>query len=550
MADTKISALATASSLAAADLMVIVDDMATTPVSRSLRADALKTYIEDFGETPPYHAITAAETAAGVTPTDYSKEPGNVLRYGALNDGTDAATTTTAIQNAINILTDGGGGVVVIPAGRYACDPLTLKTGVILRGEGRAHRAFYAGDPTGTVLLIDVGAGESAITFEDTNRGMNGIEGMSIFNTGSVAFESIIKINGALHVSLTDVELGNTTATNEGIGLLLNNGTSGGSIYGNYRGIVTSSTLHTGLKLIDAANANSFVGCSFGGATYTMYVTSTTGTYAPKGNGFNGCAFESTYDNTIQDIAFISGADNLHGFANVTNAYIVKVILIEYCDGFSFNGCYFENGGTSGSYDDTVNGSYTIGSVIAVDPATATDAINVRWNGRLAGYIYDKGNNVEVGQLPNAMAYSTRKPIALIMRNSTATVIADSALTAVPYANDPSWHFNNPTEFAYNTSTGVLTFRQQGLYRIHANVFFPATIAAFSYLRANFNSGAVEYYGPAGNGATDETRSLSVDAIYDADVGDTMVIQMYQNSGSGVTLDATANYSHLSVIKL
>lgn len=66
---------------------------------------------------------TAAEIASGVTPTDYSY-PGdgdvayNVKRLGML-PAASAATNTTALQNAINVMDAAGGGIVFIPEGSY-----------------------------------------------------------------------------------------------------------------------------------------------------------------------------------------------------------------------------------------------------------------------------------------------------------------------------------------------------------------------------------------------------------------------------------------------
>jgi hypothetical protein len=69
------------------------------------------------------NATTSAETTAGVTPSDYSYPPLNVLRYGA--DPTGTADSTAAIQAAIdtaeaaNVINYAGGGRVHIPAGTY-----------------------------------------------------------------------------------------------------------------------------------------------------------------------------------------------------------------------------------------------------------------------------------------------------------------------------------------------------------------------------------------------------------------------------------------------
>ena len=102
-----------------------------------------------YGINTPFTttAITAAETAAGVTPTDYSYPPGNVMRYGAITDGTRTGTApnennegtdnTTAIQNAINVQdanVGGGGGQVFIPPGNFLVTSLTVPTSVQLMG--------------------------------------------------------------------------------------------------------------------------------------------------------------------------------------------------------------------------------------------------------------------------------------------------------------------------------------------------------------------------------------------------------------------------------
>lgn len=475
----------------------------------------------------------------------------NVKDYGAVGDG--VTDDTAAIQAAMSYLTSNTGGILYFPKGQYVSSSIELKSGVSLVGEGSAHHAFYvnpAYNKSGTVLLINAGVGQSCVFFEDSPRGMNSIEKMSIYNTGTTAFDSIVKVNGALHVSMQDVELGSLTKTlDQGIGLRLNRSASNNAcIYGNYSRIVTLDGLLTGLSLEDDANSNCFSGCSFGAAKYSMEAKAVATPSGPLGVSFNGCSFESNYDSTVQDIRYISGADNIHGFNAVDNVYIVSTILITHCDGLSFDGCYFENGGVSGTFNDGSNGTWQIAPVISVNPSSAENAINVRWNGRMAGYVFDKGNNIEFSQLPDHTTYNTSLPISFIRRNSTATVVPSAALTALTYVNIPSWHANNGTQFGYNNSTGALTFRQKGTYKIYAQIRFPNTAASFIYLRANINSGAKQYYGPSGVASGNTT--LSIDVIYHADVNDTLVIEMFQNSGGNVTVDASVDFSHMHVIKV
>jgi hypothetical protein len=81
-----------------------------------------------FGsQSQPNYAVTAAETAASVVPTNTAYPMGNILRYGAVSDwnwstlvGTASAANTTAINNAIKVLKYNGGGMLYVPAGAYS----------------------------------------------------------------------------------------------------------------------------------------------------------------------------------------------------------------------------------------------------------------------------------------------------------------------------------------------------------------------------------------------------------------------------------------------
>jgi parallel beta-helix repeat protein/putative cofactor-binding repeat protein len=87
--------------------------------------------------SPPCHAQTPAEAAAGITPSDYSHQPGNVLRYGA-NTSPGTTDMTAAIQAAINQAAHPGGAPAYVSAGTYhvASTPLNLSSNVRLHGDG------------------------------------------------------------------------------------------------------------------------------------------------------------------------------------------------------------------------------------------------------------------------------------------------------------------------------------------------------------------------------------------------------------------------------
>lgn len=85
----------------------------------------------------PYYATTAAETAAGVTPTNTAYPQGDVRRYGA--DPTGVLDSTIAIQDALNV-----GQAVYIPSGQYTISA-SLTNNV-------SNRRVYGDGPAVSVL--------------------------------------------------------------------------------------------------------------------------------------------------------------------------------------------------------------------------------------------------------------------------------------------------------------------------------------------------------------------------------------------------------------
>lgn len=88
-----------------------------------------------------YYARTAAEIAAGVTPTNYAYAPGDVRRYGA--DPTGVADSTTALQNCAN----GCGGVMTYPQGAtfLVSGQITTPANTVMYGNGSTINAPTTG---------------------------------------------------------------------------------------------------------------------------------------------------------------------------------------------------------------------------------------------------------------------------------------------------------------------------------------------------------------------------------------------------------------------
>lgn len=124
-------------------------------LSQSTFDALLPTTTASLPATQVEYGITAAEQAAGVTPTNLyipdHETTGGIFdpqRYGFVGDANATGSTgtddTTAIQNAINVANaaflsgsyGGAGGIVLIPAARFRYTGLIVKKGVSVEGMG------------------------------------------------------------------------------------------------------------------------------------------------------------------------------------------------------------------------------------------------------------------------------------------------------------------------------------------------------------------------------------------------------------------------------
>jgi hypothetical protein len=494
-----------------------------------------------------------------LTKVSYSMIKGaevNVLDFGAVGDG--VTDSVVAIQDAIDFAAANNGGIVFVPSGSYICSSgLILKRGVNLVGEGSAHHAFYTNPSylkTGTILLVTAPAAGDCIKFESNVKGHFGIYNMSIYDNGSAAIRSVCNISGILHPRLEDVEFA-CLNTARGTGLYISNEDAlppftgqATTIYGAFRNVVIGNVLD-GVSIFNDCNANAFFSGSIQGTRYCLYMT---GTYSvPLATSFTGVAFEAVYNAATQDIEYVPGANNIHGWVEKPNAYIVKFLEIQKARGTMFSGCYFENGNTPLTYNDGVNGTWDIASVVSLDPAVVitdidgTDFLACAWN----NYLYDKGIRTTADNLPSLSSYTTIKPAALVRRNTVAQIIPSAAYTAIEVTGQTPILADGAV-IDYDTTTKLATFRQQGIYLITATVYFENFAGAAAFLHARIVATGYTYQGPnVVKAAGTNDVAVTVTCLVEAIVNDTCALEVFQSSGVNQTVANGVSLTYLTIVK-
>jgi hypothetical protein len=227
--------------------------------------------------TAPCYPQTAAELAAGVTPSNTSYAPGNLLRYGANNTGSTPNSNTSALQNAIKCNT-----AVYAPTGTYifTSGATTTKSSITITGDNRGTTGtiFELRSSTTDDAVITFGAFVEFITIEKIQFSLSGTLAQYCLNFPQGVGDSVID---------DCLFLGNC---------------SGSSNTGSV-GIAMTASTKQGVRpydgdidIRDCWIADLYVGVALAGATTTVRITNCEFAGAPTpGNSYgvdmnSGCA--------------------------------------------------------------------------------------------------------------------------------------------------------------------------------------------------------------------------------------------------------------------
>ena len=112
-------------------------DLSKIPLASGATSALVANSVQAQTCTAPCYTRAAAETTAGVTPTNLSYPPGDIRRYGA--DSSGSADSPVALQNALNVAQ-----AVYFPAGLYSISA-ALTNGI-------SNRRIYGDGPSASTL--------------------------------------------------------------------------------------------------------------------------------------------------------------------------------------------------------------------------------------------------------------------------------------------------------------------------------------------------------------------------------------------------------------
>lgn len=287
-----------------------LDPQLRTDLADSTKGAALVAHPNGGGLTladAPAYERTPAEITAGVTPVDYRYPELDVRRYGK-NTTPGTTDMTTAIQNAVNVASQRGGGRVYLGVDDLLVTTISMKRGVTLVGEsadtgtGQVQTRIIQDDSHTSDAIIEfigtnsarlVGGGlENVVVYRrDTDAGTECVraEFCSFMNFVNVQFEGgetgLVLLEVWDTTFITPIFRNNETAL-----LITNNEAEGGTAFDNSNNLFfyhlnAESWTNTAIKITGSGTGSKqnhkiyFYGAKIEGAPDTDSFSGSTGVY-------------------------------------------------------------------------------------------------------------------------------------------------------------------------------------------------------------------------------------------------------------------------------
>lgn len=507
-----------------------------------------KVKLNDFIDVKDYGAVADGNMVAGGSPS-----------------GTDnLAAFNAAFADAIakNIF------VVRAVGFYYISGKLTLPRGVTLEGAGSVHLPLFlqGGFKRGTALLINGAIGNDCLAFEE-NAGHSKLKDIAVFNTNTNAIRSVISIVGHLYPRMINVEVASLRKTT-GSGIYMSPSTTGAlyeTLWGEFDNVVVNNTdvntanaacVKYGLYIYSTGvgytcNANSFKGGQYSGTSAALYMDGAGAGATTISCVFHGTKFDLNWDTSaLPVIQYQAAAKNVFGWLK-NNVYIFPIVYLKRASSTLFSGCYFEAAGMPGTYNDGVNGTFTILGTLWLDSSavTGTVADGCAWN---ACYLYD--NSVRCTVNPTTSGY---KHTSNFVTHGYVQLTTGGG-QSVPNTTWTKVLFNNirqgdDSNLEWDATNFKFKVRYAGVYLINSRIGFDGwvgtTAGAIRTHVDGLSSGTFSI--PGGEtGSSGIGVQVSVDQTLALNLfeGDNVWIEVFHAKGSNATL--FANECYFSMTKL
>lgn len=399
---------------------------------------------------------TTAESAASVTPTNYSYAPGNVLRYGA--DPTGVALSDTALASAVAQASQSSGAEVFIPGGLY-----TFNTGVVLNANGIKVRGSGMGlthlkANTGSISIFKVAQSNCTVESLTLDGGaQSSVDGLAL----APANESVTNVvNQNNFNTFRDIQIQNCNNGLRMRGGPTVAGTDSGCFYNMFYGVfqldcVRSVWMENSVNNGHGApNRCNFYGCRGGSSTTVC----NTGLQIDAGgtNSFFGVAYEGIANGTAPSTiptAVVIANFAASGVQNIDNHFYGCVMEANTLDLNNasttmqiYGGLWNASKFASGNVNPTV--------ILTGDPAVFPFILPGMINGQgLTGFPSGFwGMSEEIADFNGATTYYNWQTYALSTSNITnVSSVANAVSNFRKLGNMVSWAI----QFQFDASVGA-----------------------------------------------------------------------------------------------
>jgi hypothetical protein len=379
------------------------------------------------------HKRTAAEIAAGVTPTNYAYPVLNLLRYGA--DPTGVAASNTAMASAIAVCGPTG-GTIIVPPGVYLF--------------------------TGNSSVIDL-TSKIGITIQGDGAETSGAQPATRFNFSGTGTGVLISMNSAYGCSIRGIQIRHTSASFTGTYIQCSNTASADPQYCGMYDSTFGDSAGAGTTHLDLGTCINFTAerCSFMRGNPSVKGRAA-GSYSNV-IAFRDCQWSSNYVAPVRNPgeAWVFQRCSFEPLTTGAPGAVVSTGVTAGVNGIEIAGCWFGDvTSTAGSWVELYGGGLHFHGNMVNGEVTGTTAIKLRQ------FVGAKIAGNTLASCLNALDFATATSYAVSLENNNFNTVTN--IVANPANHALGLVFNPNYPFPVAPPAGHGAFNNDG-YEISAN---------------------------------------------------------------------------------